>query len=73
MVSVGGATGVSEDLLRSAVTMVLEAGGVTDGEVSVTLLDDASMSKLNRDYLGQDSPTDVISFALRNPSTDWGR
>ena len=63
-VSVGGATGVSEELIRSAVMMVLEAGGVTDGEVSVTLLDDASMSQLNRDYLGQDSTTDVISFAL---------
>ena len=63
-VSVGSATGVPEDLLRSAVMMVLEAGGATDGEVSVTLLDDASMIELSRDHLGLDSTTDVISFAL---------
>ena len=63
-VSVGSATGVSEDLLRSAVMMVLEAGGITDGEVSVTLLDDVSMIELSRDHLDLDSTTDVISFAL---------
>jgi probable rRNA maturation factor len=44
--------------------MVLEAGGVTDGEVSVTLLDDVSMIELSRDHLDLDSTTDVISFAL---------
>ena len=63
-VSVGSATGVSEDLLRSAVMMGLEAGGITDGEVSVTLLDDVSMIELSRDHLDLDSTTDVISFAL---------
>ena len=63
-VSSGGVAGVSEGLLRSAVTMVLEAGGVTDGEISVALLDDASMMELNRRYRDQDSTTDVISFAL---------
>ena len=63
-VSSGGVAGVSERLLRSAVTMVLEAGGVTDGEISVALLDDASMMELNRRYRDQNSTTDVISFAL---------
>ncbi len=33
-------------------------------EVSVTLVDDARIQAINRDYRGIDRPTDVISFAL---------
>lgn len=69
-ISVGGATGVSEDLLRSAVMMVLEAGGLNDGEISLTLLDDAAMMKLNRRHRGENSITDVISFALHEGDED---
>ena len=69
-ISVGGATGVSEDLLRSAVMMVLEAGGLNDGEISLTLLDDAAMMKLNCRHRGENSITDVISFALHEGDED---
>ena len=34
------------------------------GEVSVLLVDDAEMRRLNRDYRGVDRTTDVLSFAL---------
>ena len=63
-VSLGAAEGVSEDLLRSAVDLVLRDAGVSDGEISLALLDDQAIRELNRTYLGRDRPTDVIAFAL---------
>ena len=56
--------GASKDWLRSAVSLVLRSAGLSEGEISLTLLDDDSIRELNRTYLGQDAPTDVISFAL---------
>ena len=65
--SAEGAVGVaSEDLLRSAVDLVLLEAGITDGEVSLALVDDQAIRELNRIYLGQDRPTDVIAFALQD-------
>jgi len=46
------------------VSHVLQAEEVTTGAFSVTLLDDAAIAALNRDHLGHDGPTDVISFPL---------
>lgn len=63
-VNSGGRGEVESDLLEAAVLSVLGAEGVEAGEVSVTLLDDASIQEMNRDYLGHDRPTDVISFTL---------
>ncbi len=56
--------GASKEWLRSAVSLVLRSAGLTDGEISLTFLDDDSIRELNRTYLGEDAPTDVISFAL---------
>ena len=63
-VSGAPAAGAAEDWLRSAVALVLGSAGLSDGEVSLTLLDDDSIRELNRTYLGKDTPTDVMSFAL---------
>jgi probable rRNA maturation factor len=63
-VSLGAAVGVSEDLLCSAVELVLRDSGVEEGEISVALLEDQAIRDLNREYLGRDRPTDVIAFAL---------
>ncbi|QII49865.1 rRNA maturation RNase YbeY [Bacillus paralicheniformis] len=39
--------------------------GVTDGaEVSVTIVNNEEIQKINKEYRGKDYPTDVISFAL---------
>lgn len=57
-------SGTAEDWLRSAVSLVLQGAGLTEGEISLTLLDDDAIRELNRTYLGKDVPTDVISFAL---------
>ena len=56
--------GASKDWLRSAVSLVLRSAGLSQGEISLTLLDDDSIRELNRTYLGKDTPTDVLSFAL---------
>ncbi len=56
--------GAAKDWLRSAVSLVLRSAGLSDGEISLTLLDNDSIRELNRTYLGKDTPTDVISFAL---------
>lgn len=51
-------------LLEAAVRHALGDAGVSDAEVSVTLLDDDAIRALNREWLGHDRPTDVIAFAL---------
>ena len=50
--------------LERAVRHALAHGGVADGEVSLTLLDDGAIQALNRQYLSTDRATDVLAFAL---------
>jgi probable rRNA maturation factor len=54
-------------LLGRAVRATLLRLEVTAGEVSVTLLEDVAIERLNREYLRHEGPTDVISFALHDP------
>lgn len=65
----GGPVGrqAARNLLRRAVRTTLEAHGIGEGEVSVTLLDDEGIAGLNERYLSHEGPTDVISFALHTP------
>ncbi len=53
-----------EPLILRGVALVLEAEGVIQGDLSITLVDDEGIQALNREYLGRDRPTDVIAFAL---------
>jgi probable rRNA maturation factor len=39
-------------------------GGVTDGVVTVVVVDDPTIHDLNRRHLDHDYPTDVLSFAI---------
>lgn len=55
-----------ERLVR-AVRTTLADEGTRHGEVSLTLVGDDRIRTLNRDYLGHDRVTDVISFALHGP------
>ena len=52
------------DLVERAARAVVEDRGVDAGELSVTLLDDAGMAALNREWLDREGPTDVLAFAL---------
>jgi probable rRNA maturation factor len=54
-------------LLGRAVRATLRRLDVRTGEVSVTLLEDVAIERLNREYLRHEGPTDVISFALHDP------
>ncbi|RMH15027.1 MAG: rRNA maturation RNase YbeY [Gemmatimonadetes bacterium] len=53
--------------MERAVRHALASAGVTEAEVSLTLLDDAGIRELNRRYLERDRPTDVIAFTLSAP------
>ena len=66
-VAEGVVSPVAEDELAAAVRFVLEREGVAEAEISVTLLPDAEIARLNREYLGHEGPTDVISFPLEGP------
>ncbi len=63
----GVALPVAPEAVERAVRHALRAGGHGAAEVSVAFLGDAEITALNRDYLGHDRPTDVISFALHEP------
>lgn len=63
-VNCGDFPAAPEALLHRAVLHTLRDQGVEAGELSVTLLDDAGIQDLNRQYLAKDRPTDVIAFAL---------
>ena len=43
-----------------------------DANLSVVLTDNRKLRKLNRDYLGIDAPTDVLSFPASEPDPETG-
>jgi probable rRNA maturation factor len=48
--------------LEAAAMATLQHEGQS-GEVAIVLTDDLSIQELNRDFLGEDAPTDVLSFS----------
>lgn len=57
---------VDADQVRTAIVQVLSEEGIRSAEISVALLDDAAIRQVNRQFLGHDYPTDVISFSLND-------
>lgn len=55
---------VSSRLVRRAVHAVLAGEGARRAIISVAIVDDSTIHKLNREYLAHDYPTDVLSFLL---------
>lgn len=50
--------------LSAAAAAALEAAGITDGHLSIELVDEGRIRELNREHRGRDQPTDVLSFPL---------
>jgi probable rRNA maturation factor len=48
--------------LREAITAAAQALSTAGGEVSIVLTDDSDLRRLNRDWRGIDTPTNVLSF-----------
>jgi len=53
--------------LRRLARMVLEAEGRTKAKVSIALVDDATLARLHKQFLGDERPSDVMSFLLSGP------
>lgn len=59
----GDWTPADESIAQAAARAALAAMNPTrDLELSLALADDETVQKLNRDYRGQDKPTNVLSF-----------
>jgi len=59
------AAGVSRARLAAEARRLLGALHEDTAELTVSLVDDAAIRRLNRTYRGKDRPTDVLAFALR--------
>ncbi len=55
---------IDADRIRCVAADVLRHEGVAAAEVSVALVDGVEMRRLNREHLGHDYDTDVLSFLL---------
>jgi probable rRNA maturation factor len=54
---------LAEEQIQLAVEEALrQAGATPEVDLAVVLTDDRELHRLNRDYLGIDAPTDVLSF-----------
>lgn len=64
---------ISEDLiamLNRLLQLAAEMEHVTEGEVTLTFVDDEEIHRLNLEYRGIDRPTDVLSFAMADSHED---
>jgi probable rRNA maturation factor len=58
---------VDRDAVAALARRTLEAEGVKHASVSIALVDDRASHAINRQHLGHDWPTDVISFRFSEP------
>lgn len=62
-----------EDLLeRAALASLAHEARPPDSELSIILTNDARLHELNLNYLGVDSPTDVLSFPASETDPETG-
>jgi len=63
---------ISADLLEKAAEMVLKTHH-RDVDVSIVITDNNEIRRLNREFLGTDAPTDVLSFSMEEVDPETGR
>ena len=51
--------------IRSTVLRIMRILDCADKEISLSFVDDEKIKELNKEYLGKDKPTNVISFSLQ--------
>lgn len=56
-------------LIKTAVQATLQHEQVDNVALSILLTNDAEIQAMNRDYRGEDQPTDVLSFSADNEMT----
>jgi probable rRNA maturation factor len=54
-------------VVRRALKQAATALSTKTAELAIVLTDDAAMRRLNRNWRGIDAPTNVLSFATKNP------
>lgn len=59
------------DLLEQAARAALDHQSA-DGDLTIVLTDDEQLHRLNRDFLGVDAPTDVLSFPASETDPETG-
>ncbi len=70
--STGGSFPVAKEVVQRAARAALTQQ-TKSGDLSIVLTDDAHLRQLNRDYLGIDAPTDVLSFPAEESDPQSGR
>ena len=60
----------SASWVRRLVREACAAIGIEEAEISVLLVGDAAMAKLNEEWLEHQGPTDVITFGLSEPTDE---
>ena len=60
-------------LLKRAARLTLDhESAPVDADMTIVLTDDAQLHELNREYLGVDAPTDVLSFPASETDPETG-
>jgi Predicted metal-dependent hydrolase len=63
--------GVKSKLLSKIAHRALEVLGLSKVELSIALVSDAQIKRLNKIYRNKDKPTDVLSFPIGEKVEDW--
>src|SRR6516164_3914497 len=59
--------GTAKAVIRRALRQAATTLSTKTDELAIVLTDDAAMRRLNRNWRGVDAPTNVLSFATKNP------
>jgi probable rRNA maturation factor len=55
---------IDKRMIRSTVLKILKTLDCADKEISLSFVDDQNIKQLNKQYLGKDKATNVLSFSL---------
>jgi len=55
--------------LKATAATVLEGEGVREAKVTLAFVDNPHIHRLNKQFLGHDEPTDVLSFPYSDPGS----